>query len=776
MITIINLLENLSNLRAKQVQADWGGEFQGKELAVELKQRGTTLKETVPYHSETNAIAERMNRTILDMNRTAIAASALPKGMWDKVSQFSAYTKNRIPHKSLNGKSPYEIIHPDRDIVEERKNLRPFGQKVSCYDYKVKDKLSARNYEARIVGYTTSHGTYQVYDNNGKTRLAKSPKPIPESPTSDSSSSDEELETRSPPHSTTPQEILDDILDEIESQTPDVPAEPIKTPTTAVKQRKKKNWPEIVGERKSPRTPKPKIQAVSSDPDHPTNEQARASPEAAEWAKARNKERSQLEKYKVFTKVEKSEIPEGTKIVDTKWVYVIKRKPDGSIEKYKARKVGRGFTQEAGKSYDADKIYAQMMRPETFKMLLVIALYKRWVIRQWDVVAAYLQALLHHDVYVSDVNKDGETEYWKLNKALYGLKQAGHEWFKTLESILNQAGLIQCIGDDGTYRSTNGDQIIGTHVDDLLAIGASNKILDQTETTIEKSVELDKKGLPGQILGMEIKWIKDAVVLTQTRLIETTFHMHFTTPSHQGKSSLPLNPILFEHTNETEEGCPKTQYQAIVGSLLYIARMTRPEISVQVNLLGRCAANPSAANMSAARKVLEYLYSTKQEGIILRKPSNLRLETYANASYGGPGSRSQTGVLITMGGQPVGWYSRRQDIVSLSITEAEYIACCEAAKDLAWGQQFCSEIQALDHELPLLWTDSEGAMNLYKTNQFLRRSRHIEHRFHYLWQQVRQQKMQISWVPGNENPSDILTKLLPMAQVQIWKKKWIGTG
>jgi len=155
-----------------------------------------------------------------------------------------------------------------------------------------------------------------------------------------------------------------------------------------------------------------------------------------------------------------------------------------------------------------------MMRPEIFKMLLVIALFRGWEIRQWDVVATYLQALLHHDVYVSDINEDEEIEYWKLNKALYRLKQAGHEWFKTLESILNQAGLTQYIEDERTYRSSNGNQIIGTHIDDLLVIGASNKILDQTETSMQKSVELDKKGLPKQILGMEIKWGKETIVLT----------------------------------------------------------------------------------------------------------------------------------------------------------------------------------------------------------------------------------------------------------------------
>ena len=204
---------------------------------------------------------------------------------------------------------------------------------------------------------------------------------------------------------------------------------PEPPPAPRMKRRTATEWEEKVGSRFSTRTRKPTekatVQAVGTDPDHPTDEQARSSPDVAKWAEARKREGSQLEKYGVFTKVSKSSIREGTKMVDTKWVYVVKQKPDGTIEKYKARKVGRGFTQVDGISYDSDQTYAQMMRPETLKMLLIIALYRAWEIRQWDVIAAYLQAQLHHDVYISDINEEGEVEYWKLNKALYGLKQAG---------------------------------------------------------------------------------------------------------------------------------------------------------------------------------------------------------------------------------------------------------------------------------------------------------------------------------------------------------------
>jgi len=83
-----------SQYNVKFIQADWGGEFRNKNLQTELRQGGIQLKETVPQHSETNAVAERANCTILSMSRTALIAVELPKGYWDKVSVWAVYVKN----------------------------------------------------------------------------------------------------------------------------------------------------------------------------------------------------------------------------------------------------------------------------------------------------------------------------------------------------------------------------------------------------------------------------------------------------------------------------------------------------------------------------------------------------------------------------------------------------------------------------------------------------------------------------------------------------------
>jgi len=179
LVEIINILEKAAEYPVKLIQADWGGEFRNKGLQAELRQRGIQLKETVPKHSETNAVAERANRTNFTTSKTALIAAEMPKGYWDKASLWAIYVKNHLPYKLLpKGLTLVEILLPGTHAECLRTNLRPFGQKVKCFDYEVTDKLSARGYEGRIIGYTNTFQTYWVLDSTGKTRLAKNPRPI----------------------------------------------------------------------------------------------------------------------------------------------------------------------------------------------------------------------------------------------------------------------------------------------------------------------------------------------------------------------------------------------------------------------------------------------------------------------------------------------------------------------------------------------------------------------------------------------------------------------
>jgi len=203
---------------------------------------------------------------------------------------------------------------------------------------------------------------------------------------------------------------------------------------------------------------------------------------------------------------------------------------------------------------------------------------------------------------------------------------------------MKACGIHQCIGDEGTYVSSKEQVIVGTHINDLLVIASTEAQLDQAERSVEGRVELDKRGKPSKMLGMELPWSKEQVILTQTTMIESIAkkYLHLEDGTNGRKASLPSESQHYQKPEESEE---VQSYQAIVGVLLFIGRMTRPEISIHINLLGRRTKDHDRNNYQTALKVLRYLYLTKFDGLYLKKANDLEIRIYADASYGGEESR-----------------------------------------------------------------------------------------------------------------------------------------
>jgi hypothetical protein len=166
-------------------------------------------------------------------------------------------------------------------------------------------------------------------------------------------------------------------------------------------------------------------------------------------------------------------------------------------------------------------------------------------------------------------------------------------------------------------------------VDDLGIAAPTDKELDKIEKTITKDVELERRDIKG-LLGMELTWNEDKLWLTQTRLIERTVEQ----VGEIGKRlSLSSDSSGYEKLSEQDEPADPTKYQQLIGSLLFIARGTRSDISVAVNLLGRRAKQPSIRNWEIGLRVLAYLYSTKYIGLCLSKPKDLEIEIVVDASW-----------------------------------------------------------------------------------------------------------------------------------------------
>jgi hypothetical protein len=156
-----------------------------------------------------------------------------------------------------------------------------------------------------------------------------------------------------------------------------------------------------------------------------------------------------------------------------------------------------------------------------------------------------------------------------------------------------------------------------------------------------------------------------------------------------------------------------------------------------------------------------YLHLTKLTGLRLQKHDHLEAEIIVDASYPGEQARGTTGVIVRLGNQTIHWYTRRQQVASLSNSESEYIAAAEGAKDASWIRQLLKETKIRSTIEPIiLLTDNGAAQKLPQDTTYRRRTRHIDNRYHYIRDQVRKGYLIVKGTPGETNPANPLMKLI----------------
>jgi hypothetical protein len=172
----------------------------------------------------------------------------------------------------------------------------------------------------------------------------------------------------------------------------------------------------------------------------------------------------------------------GRNIVGCKWVYKIKRKQDGSLDRYKARLVAKGFKQRYGIDYD--DTFSPVVKMATIHIILSILVSKGWILRQLDEQNAFLHGYLEEEVFMEqppgyeDSSKPGYV--CKLDKALYGLKQAPRAWYSRLSTKLLSLGFHASKADVSLFFYSKGDVTIFilVYVDDIVVASSSDKAIE----------------------------------------------------------------------------------------------------------------------------------------------------------------------------------------------------------------------------------------------------------------------------------------------------------
>ena len=351
-------------------------------------------------------------------------------------------------------------------------------------------------------------------------------------------------------------------------------------------------------------------------------QQAVASEDAAKWKEAMENEMRSHEKNQTWSLVAR---PPNAKLLKSRWVYKIKHKLDGSVDKYKARLVVKGCGQRPGVDYNLQEIFAPVARNESIRLLLSLAAERDWELGQLDIETAYLHGVVDRDIYMErpDGYHDGNSGLvCKLNKTLYGLSQSPKAWNDVFTTFLQQYNFTPIASDPCVFvGKACGEQIIfALYVDDVLFLAPTQAAISDVINTIKSKFTVTV-GKAKSFVGFEIHRDKGGITLTQTSYIKTLlerFGMADAKPAVVPMTIAKLQSPSDEHTNE--EDYP---YQQLIGALIYLSTKTRPDIAFAVSKLSRFMSNFSSEHWNAAKHVLRYL-SRQQPWSALHAPRQWR--------------------------------------------------------------------------------------------------------------------------------------------------------
>jgi hypothetical protein len=484
-------------------------------------------------------------------------------------------------------------------------------------------------------------------------------------------------------------------------------------------------------------------------------------PESKGFINAAEIEYTNLFMAGTFEFIDETSVPQGTLPIPLMWVFSYKFDSDGYFLKYKARIVVRGDLQVTFAETAATTLAAR-----TFRTLIAIITAFGLVMRQYDVVNAFVNAQLHDVVYTYHPDGFVRPGLIRLRQALYGLKQSPFLWQALLAETLESFGLTPVPGVDCLY--VRQGLIIFYFVDDIIAACHPDSInlLEDFEAKLAARFKLKRIGEPRYFLGIRILRNEKTgtISLLQDSYIEKIVERFNLTQARA--AWVPMSQtFLAKNTAQALPGEVFT-YQQKVGSVNFTATISRPDIAKAVSMLSEHLQNPSIECQDAIDHVLRYLYTTRYFAIQF---TTLCLAAifccFSDASFADDKETRQSsqGFLFSLYNGPVDWQATKQRTVTTSSTEAELLALSAASREMMWWQRFFKAIRFDTKEKVLIHTDNAQTLRLVasETPKLVTKLRHIDIHQCWLRQQVQNGTINVNWVPTASMPADGMTKILP---------------
>ena len=474
---------------------------------------------------------------------------------------------------------------------------------------------------------------------------------------------------------------------------------------------------------------------------------------------------------KTWTLVPKSQ---AKNVISGKWVFKIKKNADGSVDRYKARWVARGFSQK--QDVDYNEIFAPVVRYSSVRMLLALANATDLNLYGLDISNAFARADCPEDLYVQmphgyqKTDENGQPLVCKLCKGLYGTKQAARLWNQTLRARLTSDGWCQYESDPCIYSRQNpkfGMEYLGIYVDDIIHLASTDAAHDSLHKYCNNFFPTTTQGELTWILGMEIKRDRATRVLSINQTQATLTFLDSCNMRDVKPLPTPMES-QWQYGDEPPVSDPDmhSEFRSKVGSISYLSQCTRPDIAFAVNKLCRHLHNPNKHCFRALNHLIHYLAGTPTLGIRYSFGENtaLRLEAYADASYGGEDeaqAKSHHGYLIYFAGGIVDWSSTLQSTIALSSAESEHIAAFHASRSIFYYRQLLEELGHTQNQPTTLWEDNQACIAQSKNPVNHKRCKHILIKYHYLRQLTASNIVRLEYICTKSQIADALTKPLP---------------
>ncbi|KAJ9561167.1 hypothetical protein OSB04_006327 [Centaurea solstitialis] len=776
----------------KKLRRDNRTEFRNAKMQSFLEDVGISRNFSAVRTPQQNGVVERKNRTLVEAARSMMAHSGVPQAFWAEAVCTACFTQNRTLIVKRTGKTTYEMIEQRKPNIDY---FRVFGCK--CYvlnDLDYLGKFDPKSDESIFIGYSHNSKTYRVFNKRTRTILESSNVDFSETETysnaclSNPNALLPELSTAPPSTDSASNSFASDFIDLTDYNLPTltgpivVPAQAGSTTTSVLSDAfmtqpssstsinstthpvlapipedaplpspssTQRTYAQVVREPRlevvlniklltnlqegSSSGNQSGVLAVHDENDASNNQQAYVTlPHTRKWSRdhppsqiigspsqsVQTRSSKNVDNLILFggflSDFEPSDVQQA--LSDPDWVQEMQEELAG-FERNKARLVTKGYRQQEGIDYD--ETFAPVARIEAIRIFLAYATHKNMTVYQMDVKCAFLNGFLQKEVYLEQPEGFVDPRYpshvYVLDKVLYGLKQAPRAWYETLTVYLTGAGYKKGTIDPTLFLRRSGSDliIVQIYVDDIIFTSTKPELCKEFENTMKSQFKMSMMGELTFFLGLQVRQRPDDIFINQSKYVHDLLKCFDFGGSNSAATPMPKNFRL----NADLSGKP-------------------------------CDSRES--HLPVVKRILRYLKSTSDFGLSYPKDSGFELIAYTDSDHTGCklDRKSTSGACQFLGDKLVSWSSRKQNCVSLSTAEAEYVAASCCCSQVLWMKTQLADFGYTMQRIPI-YCDSKSAIQITANPVQHSRMKHIDIRYHFIKDHVEKGNLKLYFVESD---------------------------